>query len=1086
MYGEQIGADGYHSRVRKFANIAAQTFDYQQFGLVANLHLEAPNCNAFQRFLPTGPIALLPFPDAQANLVWSLPSTVVPALKALPDDLFSRLVNAAFALPASDISFLIDLAVANQSPDELEREMQWRWEVVPASDLSSALPPRATAITPRSRTTFPLRMLNADRYIGPYDRVALVGEAAHVMHPLAGLGLNAGLGDAEALEKVLAEALRAGEDLGDPIVLQKYNSKRYILDTVMQGSVDKIWRLFGVNSRSFSHLRSCGMNLIDRVPLFKPAKLTSRQRKQLREYGELDPTSGFGGDEAGNDLDSAISRALSNKMSRSLTEANRELKLKRIKTKHDKDSEAAVATFESEDEVSTNAGVASVPGGKLREERQNTYSKLLESLGTIGGGDNSLAATSSSEDEDSVGYDDSDDEEAIAAGERALGGDSDDDRAGSAQSEEEEDAASDSNMGSAAVGDKDSSEVSEEEGEGGNESELDGENENGDPYHRHFGNETADFAARVARVIKNDYHVTRLKGSDPYLHQVFYYNTAASKGGRDGDNKLLQSLSDDVVLSEIPVVRKLAKNWEAVEKPYLEAERGATMTPLQSRLFHMFSEYRDVFYANRTFRERQELMDAYALHSLNHILKTRRLVNKNNAKIAKAREAGKEIDDLRDQGFTRPKVLVVLPFRNSAFSFVQTICKLAGVEKVVKLDRFLEEFGVPSDEETGDDPKKPDEFNALFSGNIDDSFRIGIKIMPKAVQLYSPFYSSDIIVVSPLGLRLASGKKQQQEYDFLSSIEVLVMDQCDALLMQNWQHVKHLFKHLNHIPKSARDADFSRIRPWYLDGSMKYYRQTLFFSDFITPELQSLFNNSVAAATTTDSDNPTRRHKQQQREEMPASAFLNYAGKLRIRKLYPGVIADVIPQSQQTFTRLKVKNHLTAEDERFDYFVQNILPALQKSPERVPTLVFIPSYFDYVRVRNYMLDNELNFEEACEYSSPREVSRARTQFYHSRTDYLICTERFHFFHRYTIRGIRRIVFYGLPDHAHYYTEFLDMAVHSKPRAALGNDGSAGPSPAELSCTALFTTYDQLRLERIVGTRLTKQLLGSKNSQFTFT
>ncbi|KAJ1917982.1 putative ubiquinone biosynthesis monooxygenase [Mycoemilia scoparia] len=173
-----IGADGYYSSVRKYSSIYSQTYDYQQHGLVANLILERTNQDAYERFLPSGPIALLPFPNAQANIVWSLTRDIVQKLKNLPEDLFVKMVNAAFALPSSDVEYLVDLIDQDgsciDSQVDVEKEINWRWKIATKnSTLCENQPPRISSITPKSRTTFPLRMLNADRYIG--ERLALIG-----------------------------------------------------------------------------------------------------------------------------------------------------------------------------------------------------------------------------------------------------------------------------------------------------------------------------------------------------------------------------------------------------------------------------------------------------------------------------------------------------------------------------------------------------------------------------------------------------------------------------------------------------------------------------------------------------------------------------------------------------------------------------------------------------------------------------------------------------------------------------------------------------------------------------------------------
>ena len=86
-----------------------------------------------------------------------------------------------------------------------------------------------------------------------------------------------------------------------------------------------------------------------------------------------------------------------------------------------------------------------------------------------------------------------------------------------------------------------------------------------------------------------------------------------------------------------------------------------------------------------------------------------------------------------------------------------------------------------------------------------------------------------------------SFRDKSRDYDFLSSLELIILDQADVFLMQNWDHVTHLFDHTHLQPKEAHDVDFSRVRTWSLNGWSRFYRQLLVFSSFVTPEINSLF-----------------------------------------------------------------------------------------------------------------------------------------------------------------------------------------------------------------------------------------------------
>jgi U3 small nucleolar RNA-associated protein 25 len=209
------------------------------------------------------------------------------------------------------------------------------------------------------------------------------------------------------------------------------------------------------------------------------------------------------------------------------------------------------------------------------------------------------------------------------------------------------------------------------------------------------------------------------------------------------------------------------------------------MSEDQKEIWNHMSQYHDIL---MTFPHK-ELRNLYTLHAMNHVYKTRDRILKNKEKLKKDAEV-----EVRDQGFTRPKVLILVPFKNDCFEIVQNLIKLSDTKTQENKARFVQEF--QGDMEP--DPKKPQDYNETFKGNVDDCFKIGLQFSRKTMKLYAPFYSSDIIIASPLGLALIIGQKgyslltrdKKRDFDYLSSIEMVIMDHSDIFLMQNWDHVQ--------------------------------------------------------------------------------------------------------------------------------------------------------------------------------------------------------------------------------------------------------------------------------------------------------
>jgi 2-octaprenylphenol hydroxylase len=225
--GEQIGADllvgadGANSFVRQQTGIQLKTWSYPQKAFVTHLRPERSHCDtAWQRFLETGPIGLLPLSDGRVSTVWS----TTPEL-------------AERALTASD--------------EELR------------TLLTAATDNVLGQLTPSGpRGAFPLRAQHAEKYVLP--GLALIGDAAHSVHPLAGQGANLGFADAAALAMVVEEALAASDNPGDLPVLRRYERSRKSDNQSMLHFVDGLNRLFSNDSVPMARLRGAGMRLFNK------------------------------------------------------------------------------------------------------------------------------------------------------------------------------------------------------------------------------------------------------------------------------------------------------------------------------------------------------------------------------------------------------------------------------------------------------------------------------------------------------------------------------------------------------------------------------------------------------------------------------------------------------------------------------------------------------------------------------------------------------------------------------------------------------------------------------------------------------
>lgn len=219
-------ADGARSPTRALADLPTIGWDYKQFGLVATVaHERDHQGEAVQHFLPNGPFAILPMTGRRSSIVWTEEQTTAETMLAL-------------------------------HPDDLKEELDRRFGAeLGAMELQTPL------------ASFPLRFQMARRFVG--DRVALIGDAAHVVHPLAGQGLNLGLEDAEALSRRIIDAARLGLDAGDQSALAAYERDRRAAAVAMGVTTDLLNRLFSNDATSTRLMRDFGLGVVDRLPSLK-------------------------------------------------------------------------------------------------------------------------------------------------------------------------------------------------------------------------------------------------------------------------------------------------------------------------------------------------------------------------------------------------------------------------------------------------------------------------------------------------------------------------------------------------------------------------------------------------------------------------------------------------------------------------------------------------------------------------------------------------------------------------------------------------------------------------------------------------
>ena len=583
---------------------------------------------------------------------------------------------------------------------------------------------------------------------------------------------------------------------------------------------------------------------------------------------------------------------------------------------------------------------------------------------------------------------------------------------------------------------------------------------------------------------------------DPTTTTTTTTTTPPSEGQEDQDPN--QNL-DAIAMNCFSHVRKnIAPSWgrinaKAARKDADSAGKERTQpifSQLQAVLYPMISNYCDAQITCMNRGNQAAIENMLVLHAMNHVLTANNNITMHNHRVREIENRDEDVDteEFRDQGYTRPKVLILLPTRSTAYDFVHLMIDVLGENSSIENEeKFDAEFGpVAVDEEEDDEAEKRrraiqkakgKNWLELFGDgvNSDDDFKIGLNIsslkkkgkkqkeanMGTAVKLFSDFYHSDIIIASPLGLRMVTNNDDDEseedgDIDFLSSIEVVIAHQSDVLLMQNWDHMGIIMDRLNQQPKKSTGIDFARVRNYLLSGQASKWRQTIMVSRFSDPHLISAFN----------------RHSD------------SIVGKVKVRSKVPNdeaSICNVLTEVRQVFQRVPCSSIANQGECRVKYFRDVILPQLIRTKQK-HTLVYIPSYFDFISIRNIMMKNEIaqyHFVSVTEYARVSEVSRGRARFLQGRKRIMLYTGRAHFFMRHHIKGAKHLIMVGLPENEEFYPGLVNMLSN------VSNDEDGDNISSPISCMNLFTKYDAQCLERIVGTKHSERMVKGNKSTILF-
>ncbi|CAI9263787.1 unnamed protein product [Lactuca saligna] len=245
-----VGSDGNKSRVRELSGIKTTGWNYSQSAVICTVEHPSENSTAWQRFLPAGPIALLPIGNNFSNIVWTMSPKDASNHKIMNEHDFIKAVNHALDSghgPRPESQILGgDVIPSFFKPN-----------VTSAVNEGFEIPPKVVKVV-SERMAFPLSLMHANDYVA--KRVVLIGDAAHTVHPLAGQGVNMGYADVAALSNVIGDGVAVGSDIGEVTLLKKYETERKTANIAMMAVLDGFQKAYSVDFGPLNILRAAAFN----------------------------------------------------------------------------------------------------------------------------------------------------------------------------------------------------------------------------------------------------------------------------------------------------------------------------------------------------------------------------------------------------------------------------------------------------------------------------------------------------------------------------------------------------------------------------------------------------------------------------------------------------------------------------------------------------------------------------------------------------------------------------------------------------------------------------------------------------------